>query len=127
MHRHRQADSILAPETFDRVETRVPSKSDIPDWVALEKACFNTDFYRPHRFSRSQFASCLRNPRAIFFVAVQQGVLLGYIAGYLRARSRRISARIVSLTVAPAVRTKAWAACYCDTSPRRSHNAAARA
>lgn len=82
------------------------SKSDILDLVALENACFNTDFYRPHRFSWSQFASYLRNPRAIFFIAIQQGVLLGYIAGYRGARSQPVSARIESLAVAQAVQTR---------------------
>ncbi len=88
------------------MELRLPSKGDIPDVVAIENACFNTDFYRPHRFRRSQFASYLRNPRAIFFVAVQQDVLLGYIAGYRGARSQPVSARIESLAVAQAVQTR---------------------
>ncbi|HXF93667.1 MAG TPA: N-acetyltransferase [Nitrospiraceae bacterium] len=88
------------------VEFRLPSEDDLPELLALEKACFDSPYYRPHQFNRSQFTSFLRNPRAIFLVAVRHGLLLGYLAGTCGAGSRRGTARIDSLAVAPGMRNQ---------------------
>jgi ribosomal-protein-alanine N-acetyltransferase len=96
----------VTTKSEDRLEIRSPSERDMPDLLALEQECFDTEYYRPHRFNRSQFASFLRNPRAIIFVAVRHGLLLGYVAGSCGAGARRGAARIESLAVVPAARNQ---------------------
>lgn len=86
------------------VKVRPPLEDDLPELLAVEQDCFDTPYYRPHRFTRSQFTAYLRNPRAIFWVAVQRGLLLGYVAGSCGTGSRRGAGRIESLAVVQAAR-----------------------
>ena len=102
----RQAGALIVSERGDSPAIRSASGSDIPSLLALERACFDTSYYRPHRFSRSQFRFYLRNPDAIYFVAVQQTVLLGYIAGSHGHRGRHGTARIESIAEATAARVR---------------------
>lgn len=88
------------------VKIRLPFEDDLPELLALEKACFDSPYYRPHRFNRSQFASYLQNLRTIFLVAVQRGLLLGYVAGSCGTGSRRGAGRIESLAVVQAARNQ---------------------
>ena len=106
MHPSRQAGSLNVSERGDRLAIRSPSEGDIPALLALERVCFDTSYYRPHRFSRSQFMFSLRNPDAILFVAVQQTVLLGYIAGFQGHRGRHGTARIESIAVSTVARAR---------------------
>ena len=106
MRRSGKTDSPLTRAGIERPKIRSPSESDIPDLLALEHACFDVPYYRPHRFTHSEFVSYLQNPAAIFLAAMQQQLLVGYIAGYRGVRSRSRSARIESIAVAPAARRR---------------------
>ncbi len=88
------------------VKIGLPSEDDLPVLLALEKACFDSPYYRPHRLNRSQFASYLQNLRTIFLVADRHGLLLGYLAGTCGAGSQRGAGRIESLAVVPAARNQ---------------------
>lgn len=106
MHQARKTDSPMTPAGIERLEIRSPSEGDIQDLLALEHVCFDAPYYRPHRFTPSEFVSYLRNPDAVFWAAMQQQLLIGYIAGYRGVRSRSRSARIESLAVAPTARRR---------------------
>lgn len=106
MHRSSQAGALIVSERGDCPEIRSPSESDILALLALQRACFDTLYYRPHRFSRSQFMFYLQNPGASFFGAVQQTVLLRYMGGSRGPRARQATARIQSIVVATAARAR---------------------
>ncbi len=106
MHRSGKTDSPLTSARIERPEIRSPSEIDVPDLLVLEHACFDAPYYRPHRFTHSEFLSYLQNPNAVFLAAMQQQLLVGYIAGYRGVRSRSRSARIESIAVAPAARRR---------------------
>lgn len=67
--------------------------------VALEQVCFR-DYYAPHRFMHVHFKTYIRNARALCFVAMRGGLLLGYAAG-LVGRGQARPARLDSLAVDP--------------------------
>lgn len=71
----------------------------MPALVELEQICFR-GYYAPHRFMRIQFRTYVRNERALCFVAMRDGSLLGYVAGTV-GRGRGSSARLDSLAVHP--------------------------
>lgn len=126
MHRHRQADSILAPETFDRVETRLPPRATssiwslsrmhalIPTFTALIGSAgrsLRPTFETHGRSSSSPFSRASFSATSPVTAARARSLCpLGSKAWPWRRRCK----------------PGAWAACCCDT-PWRSHNAAARA
>lgn len=83
----------------DRSRIRRPTDADLAALVELEQVCFR-DYYAPHRFMRIHFKTYMRNERALCFVAMCDGSLLGYVAGLVRGRQAQ-RARLDSLAVAP--------------------------
>lgn len=82
-----------------RPRIRRPTETDLPALVDLEQVCFR-DYYAPHRFMHVQFKTYIRNARALCFVALGDGCLLGYVAGLL-GLGRAPRARLDSLAVHP--------------------------
>lgn len=92
-------DSRNALMPNDRSHIRRPTEADLRALFDLEQACF-LDYYAPHRFMQVHFKTYVRNERALCFVAMRRGSLLGYVAG-LVGRGRAPRARLDSLAVDP--------------------------
>lgn len=82
---------------------RNPSTRDLPALLRIETAGFTGD-YAPHRFRHADFAAYLRNPRAMFRLAVQHGEPIGYVAGVLGRAQGKPTARLDSIAVLPECR-----------------------
>lgn len=92
-------------QSFKPVQIRWANESDVSDLTCLENECFDT-YYRGHRFDKTQFISYLDRKRAIFFVAVSDSSLIGYVAGSVRASRSESWARLDSIAVLPQSRRK---------------------
>lgn len=63
------------------LEIRQADKSDIPDLVELDDECFDTYYYRKSKFSEADFQAYLCRSNPIFFVAIRDSDLVGYVSG----------------------------------------------
>ena len=97
--------SIDKRQVLEGVQIRRPMKKDIIPLVALENVCF-TDYYRAHRFAKSNFQSYLRQNRTIFFVAIKEPSLIGYVAGHIRSVKSQIESHLDSIAVLPESRNQ---------------------
>ena len=86
-------------------QIRPPAEKDLSHLVTLENLCF-TDYYRIHRFKKSDFQIYLRSKEAIFFVAIQMSSLAGYVAGHIRLQKSLKFAHLDSIAVEPALQNK---------------------
>lgn len=80
-------------------EIRQVDKSDIPDLVELDDECFDTYYYKKTKFGKSDFQAYLRCRKPIFFVAVRDSHLVGYVAGTVRASEGLSIAHLDSIAV----------------------------
>jgi ribosomal protein S18 acetylase RimI-like enzyme len=80
-------------------ENRQADKSDIPDLVELDDECFDSYYYAKTKFGKSDFQAYLRSSKSIFFVAVRDSHLVGYIAGTIRTSAVFSTAHLDSIAV----------------------------
>ena len=107
----------------NRLQIRQAREQDIPHLVILENECFDS-YYREHRFSEAEFTAYFHKQRSIFFVAIQNSSLIGYVSGSANTvRSHRLSARIESMAVLPTSRRTGRGArligCFIEEARRR--------
>jgi ribosomal protein S18 acetylase RimI-like enzyme len=80
-------------------EIRQADKSDISDLVELDEECFDSYFYAKTKFGKSDFKAYLRSRKSIFFVAVRDSHLVGYVAGSVRNSEVLSTAHLDSIAV----------------------------
>ncbi len=98
--------SMSQSGNLQELQIRDAREQDISDVAALEKSCFDTYYYRNHRFSELQLTDYLRSKRAIFLVATRKTTLIGYIAGLIRGSGSELSVRVETIAVSPGLREK---------------------
>jgi ribosomal-protein-alanine N-acetyltransferase len=87
------------------LKIRWAKECDIPHLVLLEKDCFDT-YYREHRFNEAEFTDYLHKKGAIFFVAVLNSSIIGYVAGLVGTSQSQLSAYLDSIAALPTSRKK---------------------
>lgn len=80
-------------------EIRQAGKSDIPELVKLDDECFDCYYYAKTKFGKSTFQAYLRSNKSIFFVAVRDSNLVGYVAGTIHTSEVLSTAHLDSIAV----------------------------
>jgi ribosomal protein S18 acetylase RimI-like enzyme len=85
---------------------RPAREHDVHDLVILEEECFDTYYYRRHKFDATKFYGYLQGKRLILLVAVLNSRLIGYVAGSVRTSQAELVAFLDSIAVSPGAREK---------------------
>jgi ribosomal-protein-alanine N-acetyltransferase len=96
---------ISSEELGERLLLRSGSRADLQALLQIERVCFVGDYAR-HRFRSAEFSAYLRNPSAIFQLAVVAGHPIGYVAGTVRRTHGIARARLESIAVMPEWRVR---------------------
>lgn len=96
---------MVNPRGLKTLQIRQARDSDIDDLVRLENECFGT-YYREHKYGEPEFTECLYKKQAIFFVAILNSSLVGYVAGSVKTSRCQLSVHLDSVAVLPGARGK---------------------
>jgi [ribosomal protein S18]-alanine N-acetyltransferase len=88
------------------VQVRRADERDMDALLTIERQCFNVYYYGYYMLDRRDFEFYRQDDESLFFVAVQEGQVVGYVLGPVETWRDPPSAHIDSIAVLPEAQGK---------------------